>query len=70
MSFDLTFHTAELLTVLTAAFFVIRAANRVYSVLRDYPPHAHINGSIVYPEGFPPPVTQRLYPDKSNGASV
>jgi hypothetical protein len=53
-NFDLTFHTAELLTIMTAAGFVIRAANRVWTVLKDFPPHRHINGSIIYPEGFEP----------------
>ena len=71
MTLDLQFHIAELLTILTAAFFVIRAANRVWSVLKDFPPHRHINGSIIYPEGFEPTEIGRLYPpEKSNGASA
>ena len=52
MNLDLTFHTAELLTIVTAALFVIRAANRVWTVLKDFPPHRHINGSIIYPCPF------------------
>lgn len=70
MNFDLTFHTAELLTIMTAAAYVIRAANRVFTVLKDFPPHRHINGSIVYPEGYEPTVIQRLYPDKRSGNGV
>lgn len=70
MNFDLTFHIAELLTILTAAFFVIRAANRVFNVLRDFPPHRHINGSIIYPEGYEPTAIQPLFPEKRTGASA
>lgn len=70
MNFDLTFHTAELVTIMTAAAYVIRAANRVFTVLKDFPPHRHINGSIVYPEGYEPTVVQHLFPDKRNGAGA
>jgi hypothetical protein len=49
---------------MTAAGYVIRAANRVFTVLKDFPPHRHINGSIVYPEGYEPTVVQHLYPEK------
>lgn len=69
MNFDLQFHIAELLTILTAAFFVIRAANRVWSVLKDFPPHRHINGSIFYPSGFEPTHVGSIGP-KERGASA
>jgi hypothetical protein len=70
MNFDLTFHTAELLTIMTAAAYVIRAANRVFTVLKDFPPHRHINGSIVYPEGYEPTAVHHLYPDKRKEAGI
>ena len=28
---------------------VIVAANRVTSVLKDFPPHRHVNGHVIYP---------------------
>jgi len=65
MNFDLTFHTAELLTIMTGCGIRDPRRNRVFSVLKDFPPHRHINGSIVYPEGYEPTVIQHLYPDKA-----
>lgn len=62
MNFDITVHVAELLTIIAAAFFVVRAANRVWYLLKDYPPHRHVNGSIVYPPDFEPTKVQALYP--------
>jgi hypothetical protein len=74
VTMDLTIHLAEALTVigatLTCSFFVIRAANRVYNVLRDFPPHRHINGKIIYPEGYDPPRVENLYPDRGASAGA
>lgn len=39
----------------------IRVVNRLWDVLKDYPPHRHDNGHIVFPKGFEPPETQDLY---------
>lgn len=60
MSFDLTFHVAELLVIGAAAWRVIVAANRVSSLLKDFPPHRHVNGSVIYPDGYQPTPVQRL----------
>lgn len=54
MTFDLTIHLAELLIMAGVAWRVIRAANRIESVLKDFPPHRHINGNVIYPVGFEP----------------
>jgi hypothetical protein len=74
---EMNFHLAELLTLLTmagaclvAALRVIRAADRVGNVLKDFPPHRHVNGAILYPEGYEPTEIQRLYDEKSRGASA
>jgi len=60
MSYDLTFHAAELLVIIAAAWRVIVAANRVSSVLKDFPPHRHVNGSVIYPDGYEPTRVQKL----------
>lgn len=39
----------------------IRVANRILFVLRDFPPHRHVNGSIIYPDGYEPPAMEKLY---------
>jgi hypothetical protein len=68
VNFDLSFHIAEILTLLTicgtciaTAVKVIRAAQRVETTFKNFPPHRHINGSIVYPEGYEPTPIQQLY---------
>jgi hypothetical protein len=48
------------------AWRVIRAINRVMDVLKDYPPHRHINGSILFPDGFQPTPVQRLDGGRGN----
>lgn len=60
MSYDLSFHAAELLLIAGAAWRVIIAANRVSTVLKDFPPHRHVNGSVIYPEGYEPTPVHRL----------
>ncbi len=69
---ELQIHLAELLTMISmavigivAAVKVIRAADRVGNLLKDFPPHRHIGDTIVYPDGYGPPISQRL----SRGAS-
>lgn len=60
MHSEYLFHGGELLTFIIVAWYVIKAANRVMDVLKDFPPHRHINGSIVYPDGYEPTVVHRL----------
>lgn len=60
MNPDILFHSGELLILAGAAWRVIVAANRVSGVLKDFPPHRHVNGSIIYPEGYEPTAVQRL----------
>lgn len=40
--------------VATAAWAVIRTANRILDVLQEYPPHRHANGTIIYPTDMAP----------------
>lgn len=60
MNFEYTFHVAELLVLLGVAWRVIVAANRITGVLKDFPPHRHVNGAVIYPEGYEPTAVQRL----------
>lgn len=57
---DIWFHSGELLTLVIAGMRVIRAANRVLDVMKDFPPHRHVNGHVIYPEGFPPAAVEQL----------
>lgn len=40
--------------VIKAANAVQKTANRVLDILKDYPPHRHVNGKIIFPKGFEP----------------
>lgn len=58
MTVDLALHLGEVITVVgavcTAAWRVIRAAGKVEDMLENFPPHRHVNGSILYPKGYEP----------------
>ena len=60
MNIDLTFHAAELLVLLGVAWKVISALNRFTGILRDYPPHRHINGKIIFPDGYTPTKAEHI----------
>lgn len=57
----------ELAAFMLIAWRVIRALNRFESVMRDFPPHSHINGKIAYPKDFEPGRVETL---RVNGASA
>ncbi|HLJ26580.1 MAG TPA: hypothetical protein VKY85_07705 [Candidatus Angelobacter sp.] len=61
-------HGSELLTLIIAAWKVISAANRVLDVLKDFPPHRHVNGHVIYPEGFQPSPIEELSRARRAGA--
>lgn len=60
MPLDLTIHVTELLLILGAVVRVVGVANRINMVLKDFPPHRHDNGNVIYPKGFEPTPIQRL----------
>jgi len=60
MGYDLSFHAAQLLVLAGVGWRVVVAVNRLAGVLKDFPPHRHINGSVVYPDGFVPTAVQKL----------
>lgn len=43
-----------LLGAIVTGIRVIRALDRNQSIMRDYPPHRHINGKVLYPDDYPP----------------
>lgn len=57
---ELLFHGAELLVLIFGvAAPMIWSALRIRSILRDFPPHRHINGSIIYPAEYVPTEIER-----------
>jgi hypothetical protein len=61
MTAEVWFHLAELaVMVFGMALPLLWGAFRLMSLLRDYPPHRHINGTILFPRGYEPPETEKL----------
>lgn len=57
---ELTFHFAELaVLVFGVAAPIIWSSMRLRSILKDFPPHRHINGSIIYPAEYAPTEVER-----------
>ena len=61
MTTEVWFHGAELFVmVFGMATPLLWGTFRLMSLLRDYPPHRHINGSILFPKGYEPPEVAKL----------
>lgn len=57
---ELVFHAGELgVLIFGVAAPIIWSALRLRSVLKDFPPHRHINGTIIYPSGYAPTDLER-----------
>ncbi|HLW51288.1 MAG TPA: hypothetical protein VKW06_00465 [Candidatus Angelobacter sp.] len=54
--------------VIVAAYKVMKLADRLIGILRDFPPHRHVNGHIIYPDGYEPTAIEEL--QKSNAMSA
>ena len=79
---DYQFHVTTFLTILSMAVIVIwtcllisakvsRALGKFEGVLKNFPPHRHVNGTILYPDEYEPTVVQPLYPNgQSKGANA
>jgi hypothetical protein len=50
---------AELLVVVGAVAKILAYLSRIKEALTDFPPHRHVDGSILYPKGFEPGVAAR-----------
>jgi hypothetical protein len=62
---DYLVHSGQLGVFLLVAWYVIKRVNRDDSIKADYPPHRHINGSILYPPEYAPGTVER-----TNGAAA
>jgi len=51
---DYLFHSGQLGIFVMVAWYLIKRLNRDESLKRDFPPHRHVNGSIIYPQEYEP----------------
>lgn len=54
LNFDTLSHLGEMAVVLPLLWKGNRTLNRWMDVMKDFPPHAHSNGTIRYPRGMEP----------------
>jgi len=59
-SIEVIAHGVETVTFLWAALKGFRVMDRFYTLFKDYPPHRHINGKILFPSGYEPPSVEKL----------
>lgn len=52
--------TGLLIAALVVLVWAVRILTRYHSILKDYPPHLHVNGKVLYSPDFPPPPLERL----------
>lgn len=43
-----------LVTVLGFSYKIIGMLNQILAIFREYPPHKHINGHVLFPKGMSP----------------
>ena len=63
MNLETLANLAELISALgvfTILWKINVFMNRLISLLKDYPPHRHTNGSVEFPTDYPPPQRERL----------
>jgi hypothetical protein len=56
MTTDTLLHLAEIFIIGAPLWW---SAIRLASILRDFPPHRHDNGHIIYPKGYEPGVVEK-----------
>lgn len=57
---DLAVHAVEALSILGVGLGGLRKLNHLIDLFNDFPPHRHINGFVLYPEGYEPPSPQKM----------
>lgn len=60
LTLDTISHLAELAVVGPLVWKGNRTLNRWIDIMKDFPPHAHANGTIRYPKGFEPGLVERV----------
>ena len=58
MSFDNFLHVVEILVLGAPLWW---SAFRLASLFKDFPPHRHDNGHIIYPKGYEPGRVEALF---------
>jgi len=58
MSTDNILHIVEIVIIGAPIWY---GAVRLSSIMKDFPPHRHDNGHILYPKGYEPPAVQNLF---------
>lgn len=62
MTPELWFHAIEIFVMIFGLTIpMIWGIFRVLSLLKDFPPHRHQNGNVIYPSGYEPSVVQTLF---------
>ncbi len=54
-------HSVEILVFLGIGIKGLRKIDRLYNLFSDNPPHRHVNGKIIYPKGYEPPLVESLH---------
>lgn len=62
MTPDMIVHLIEILVIGAPLWW---GAIRFASILKDFPPHRHDNGNILYPRGYEPGKIQPLFKEGS-----
>lgn len=57
---DLAVHAVEALSILGVGLGGLKKLNHLIDLFKDFPPHRHINGFVLYPEGYEPPSPQKM----------
>ena len=57
---DLAVHLVEALSIVLVGLGGLRKLNHLIELFKDFPPHRHINGFVLYPEGYQPASPQKM----------
>lgn len=61
MNAELWFHAVEILVMIVGiAVPALKASARLSSLMKDFPPHRHTDGKIIYPTGMVPTKIEEL----------
>jgi hypothetical protein len=58
---DWAIHSGETVAIVGAAIAVIKKFGRDETIKKNYPPHRHIQDTIIYPKEYQPAKTEELH---------
>jgi hypothetical protein len=64
ITLDNTIHISEAIAIVGGLWKINRSFVRFLDIMKDFPPHRHVNGKIMYPKGFNPGMVE------GNGSSA